>query len=199
MPEKILPHQNPNTPTNLDARWQRIQTTQLNDGWVTQRLEKVATLIPPHVHVIDLASGPGLIQRYLPIGVSYTPVDFSPEALKLAGGSGILAHCTSVPLPPKEFHTVLAMEILEHLDQDTDLIHQAMALATVQCIFTVPNHRLSPKELPYHRRTYTQQSLLQLLHPFTLSQCAQLSPYGPFTSVTILHTPGNLIAQCTIL
>ena len=199
MLEKIIPGQNPNTPQNWDARWQRIGLHQLQDEWVIDRLEKVASLIPPHVEVIDLACGAGIIQRYLPIGTQYTPVDFSQEALNLAGGHGILAPCTSVPAGPKEYHTALAMEILEHLDQPEDLIHQAMALANTQCIFTVPNNRLSPKEFPYHRRTYTEQSLMELLTPFTLPQTAQFSPYGPFTTLTIFHTTANLIAQCTIL
>lgn len=198
MTENTPPVKNPNTPKNWNIRWQIMPTLLLEEERDAERLRKVASFIMPNTEVLDLASGAGTIQCFLPKRVAYTPVDFSEEALKLIDLGGVLAPCTHVPLPEKEYHTVLAMEILEHIDQETDLVHQAMALAYAQCIFTVPNCQKPNNELHYHRRTYTEGSLLDLLRPFTDIECRKTSPYGPFTSIHLFRTTKSIIAQCSL-
>lgn len=184
MEKKTDTVQNPNTPENWDRRWKNIGLVQTDDVWVQHRLKKVAQLVPDQATVIDLAAGPGLIRYNLPQCPRYTPVDFSPEALKLLGGHGIVATCTDVPVPPHSYHTVLAMEILEHLDDPYPLITEALRIARFQIIVTVPDDRLPPEEFPYHRRTWDQGHLSDFLRTF---------PGIAFTA--FFQVPANIIAQ----
>lgn len=175
---------NPNTSENWDARWKDIGLVQTKDVWVQARLDRVAELIPDQATVIDLAAGPGLIRHKLPQCASYTPVDFSEEALKLSGIEGIVAPCTDVPVPPHSYHTVLCMEILEHLDDPRPLIIEAARIARFQVIVTVPKERLGPEEFPYHRRTWNHGQLDHFLRTFE-----QIG----FSA--IFQVPANIIAQ----
>lgn len=161
--------------------------SQETDAWVDQRLTLVAGLITPKATVLDLAAGPGLIRHKLRDPAAYVPVDFSQEALNLAGVPGILAPCTDVPVANAAYHTVLAMEILEHLDDPHPLVYEAIRIARVQVIFTVPNDRLPPHEFPYHRRTWTQAQLADFLDTFQ-----------DIAFTTFLQAPANIIGQCIV-
>lgn len=179
---------NPNTPENWDQRWRTIHLVHSADTWVNSRLTSVAELVPPNATVLDLAAGPGLIRHKLSHVVSYVPVDFSEEALKLSGVEGILADCTKVPVKDNAYHTVLAMEILEHLDDPRLLITEALRIARFQVITTAPNDRLPPKTFAYHRRTWTLSQLDEFLQSF---------PQIAFTSLFL--APANIIAQSILV
>lgn len=187
MSETQPQHPNPNTPENWNARWETIGLNQNKDPWVQQRLNKVASLIPAGATVIDLAAGAALIRHQLPHVKTYVPVDFSAEALKLAEVPGIEAQCYNVPVHNDSYHTLLAMEILEHLDDPYPLIHEALRIARLQVIVTVPDDRLPPEQFPYHRRTWNEPLFTDFLRDFK-----------PFSHVHIFHTAANLIAQCIL-
>ncbi len=151
------------------------------------RVNTVSRMIPPGVSIIDLAAGAGIIRERLPRGTTYLPVDFSQKALDLCGVPGLLAPCTDVPVSDNSFHTVLCMEILEHLDQPHLLLLEACRIALHQVIVTVPNDRLPPEEFSMHRRVYKNR-------PFTdfLRSC------GRFISIEISQTAANLVARCIL-
>lgn len=179
---------NPNTPENWDARWKTIGLTQDDDPWVQRRLARVAALVLPGTTVLDLAAGAALIRHKLTHAKAYVPVDFSPQALKLAGVPGIEAQCYNVPVHNDSYHTVLAMEILEHLDNPRSLITEALRIARFQIIVTVPDDRLSPEEFPYHRRTWTQYQLSDFLETFK-----------DIAFTTFFQVPANIIAQAIVV
>lgn len=178
---------NPNTPKAWDSLWKGIGLSQAKDVWIQARLEIVATLIPEGVSVIDLAAGPGFIRHRLSPHSLYTPVDFSPESLKLCEVPGILAPCTEVPVPDDSYHTVLCMEILEHLDDLRPLILEAVRIATFQVIVTVPDNRLPPEQFNMHRRTWDQGQFTDFLQTFP-----------QFAHVTFFQAPANIIGQCVL-
>lgn len=133
---------------------------------------------------MDLAAGAATIRHKLPHAQTYVPVDFSPEALKLAEVPGIEATCINVPVHNDAYHTVLAMEILEHMDDPYPVIHEALRIARFQVIVTVPDDRLPPEHFPYHRRTWTQCQL----HDF-------LTTFSTIDFTTFFQVPANIVAQ----
>lgn len=185
MPEVQDP--NPNTPRNWDQRWKDIGLSQHQDTWVQARLDRVATLVPSGVTVLDLAAGAATIRHKLTHVAKYVPIDFSAQALQLAGVPGIQADCIHVPVHDGQYHTVLAMEILEHLDDPYPLVREALRISCSQVIITVPNDRLPPHEFRYHRRTWTQQQLSDFLTTFP-----------DIAFVTFFQAPVNVVAQCTL-
>ena len=176
---------NPNTAKLWDARWIEVDQAYRADPWAIQRFKLVASLIPPDVSVLDVGGGPGHIHQYLKSGVEYTPQDFSPEALRRAGGHGILSGCTRIPVGDHSFNTVLALEILEHLDTPQRLIRECVRISMRQVIFSVPNDRLPPEVWPCHRAMYTPDTFLDLL-----------AHSGLFPEIRHFTAPGNLVAQC---
>jgi SAM-dependent methyltransferase len=178
---------NPNTPGNWNQRWKALRLIQKGDPWVQARLKTVASLLLPQTTVLDVASGPSLIRPFLPRGITYLAQDFSFEAFTLSGEKGICSDARAIPLRDKSIHTVLALEILEHLDEERPLIQECIRVATHQIIFSVPDHRLSEKQFSYHRRTYTEGELLALL-----------GPVRSWFSPQIFHSPGSLIARCLL-
>lgn len=176
---------NPNTPENWNERWKAIALAQTKDPLVQQRLAAVANLVPPQATVLDLAAGAGLIRHGLHHPASYTPVDFSPEALKLCDVPGIQADCTKVPVPDDSYDTVLALEILEHLDHPRLVLNEAIRIASLQVIVTVPNNRLPPAQFAYHRRTWDLHQLSFFLHTFPEIIIAEF-----------LTLSANIIANC---
>jgi len=176
---------NPNTPKNWDARWIAVDLAYRGDAWARARFTLVASLIPPDVSVLDVAAGPAHIRRYLKPGITYTPQDFSPEALRRAGGPGILSGCTKIPVSDHSFHTVLALEIIEHLDAPNRLLKECARIASHQVLLSVPNDRLSPSEWLYHRAVYSATTFHQLLVESRL-----------FAEIMYHQAPGNLVAQC---
>ena len=178
---------NPNTPQAWDSLWKGIGLAQKDDAWIMSRLTLVAKLIPPGASVIDLAAGPGFIRHKLTPDSLYTPVDFSSGALHLCQVPGLQATCTNVPTEDHSYHTVLAMEILEHLDDTHALIIETIRIARHQVIVTVPNDRLPPEQFNMHRRTYTEPFFTDFLRDFK-----------QFAHVLIFRSAANLIGQCLL-
>ncbi|MCK4624308.1 MAG: class I SAM-dependent methyltransferase [Phycisphaerae bacterium] len=176
---------NPNTPKKWDARWIEVDLPYRADPWARDRFTLVASLIPPDCSVLDVGAGPAHIRRYLKPGIYYVAQDFSPEALRRAGGNHILSGCTRIPVAEGSFDTVLALEILEHLDAPQRLIRECVRIASRQLIFSVPNNRLSPEEWPCHRAIYNADTFHQLL-----------KDSSQFQKITYHTAPGNLVAQC---
>lgn len=178
---------NPNTPAAWDSLWKGIGLAQAKDPWIQDRLTKVAEMIPEGVSVIDLAAGTGIIRHKLSVKSKYVPVDFSQKALDLCQVPGILAPCTDVPVDDNSFHTVLGMEIIEHMDKPYRLLLEAARIANHQVIVTVPDNRLPPQQFNMHRRTWTRPQFHEFLQTF-----------DRFASIHITKTAANLVALCTL-
>ena len=154
---------NPNTIQTWDDVWTRTGYEFPEMKSVTERKQKVASLIPKAVRVIDVAAGAGQIRQFLDPSVGYIAIDFSLAALKLNGKLRIQANVNALPVKRKSAHTVIAMEILEHLDNRITFLRRIAAIANRQIIVTVPDNRLPPEENGLHRTLYTPESLTILL------------------------------------
>ncbi|MBA7686306.1 hypothetical protein ES703_94749 [subsurface metagenome] len=154
---------------------------------VNERKQRVASLIPKAVTVLDLAAGVGQIRQFLHPSVGYIALDFSLAALKMNKGPRIQANINALPVKPKSVHTVIAMEILDHIDNPITFLRKIARIATRQIIVTVPDNRLPPSQYPLHRAVYTNESLTTLLTRALRHK-----------TITTSKTELNLIARCKL-
>lgn len=167
-----MTNSNPNTPEAWDAQWDARKYRPSHDVWVVQRITKVASLIPPNSTVLDVASGAGFIAEYLHKSIDYTRLDFSIKALALRPEKFIRANVLTYDFIPASYSTILAMEILEHLDDPYTFIKKLALAATDQVIFTVPDNCKPPGVSRFHVFMYTEKILLGLIRdsfPFKIS------------------------------
>ena len=178
---------NHNTIKNWDDLWTRTGYKYPEMKPVNERKQKVASLIPKAVRVIDVAAGVGQIRNYLDPSIGYIAVDFSLAALKLNRKIRIQADINALPIKRKSAHTVIAMEILEHVDNPVTFLKRIAAIANRQIIITVPDNRLPPDENGWHRTLYTGESLTTLL--------ARAIKHK---TITTYKTQLNLVARCIL-
>jgi len=181
----MLPNQN--TIENWDALWTKTGYKFPEMKAVNERKHKVASLIPKAVTVIDVAAGAGQIRNFLHPSVTYIALDFSLVSLKMNGKLRIHADINALPLKQKSAHTVIAMEILEHLDNPVTFLNRIAAIANRQIIITVPDNRLPPDQNGWHRATYTAESLTILL-----------ARGIKHSRITTYKTKLNLVARCIL-
>lgn len=151
------------------------------------RFKFVAHLCTFSQRVLDVASGPGFLAPYLPAVVIYERLDFCESALKSKPGKYYVADLLNIDSLPGSWDIVVAMEILEHVDDPARIITLCAGAATHQAIFTVPNDRLGPDQCPEHVRKYTVDSFRDLFY--------KLGFAGKFT---IYVLEGSLICRVQI-
>ena len=151
------------------------------------RFQFVAGLCLPGTTILDVASGPGHISKYLPPGVCYERLDFCDWPLKMYHGVFFVMDVLKTDRLPSPYHTVLAMEILEHLDDPIPLVAKCLDAALYQVIFTVPNNRLPPEICPEHVSVWNRDSFVSFLNPLC-------EPYR----LTSYLTDANIVCQILI-
>lgn len=176
--------QNINTLEHWNSLWPVNLMVHASDPYSMARFSLVASLCMAGTTILDVCSGPGHIHSYLPPGVIYERLDFCEIALRAYPGSYFVNDVLSLTALPGLHHTVLAMEILEHLDNPALFIPICMAGAIYQVIFTVPNNRLGPDQCPEHVRIWNRISFIEFLKPFC-----------PEYRVVEFATEGNIICQ----
>lgn len=174
---------NPNTRREWDQRWPNVGVRFPEQEPVNARKKAVATLVGKNITLLNVACGVAQIIHYLDPSVLHIGLDFSREALRLFPGPRIQADVRALPIREKSVHTIIAMEILEHLDDPTAFLQDLCRIARKQVIVTVPHNRLPPEKEPLHRRTYTTNSLSFLMdmstpHPFTAHAKTKLNIIG---------------------
>ena len=156
-------HTNPNTRQRWDELWPKVGVRFPEKEPVNQRKKAVAAMIPPHTTLLNVACGVSQIMHLLDPSVLHIGLDFSTKALHLFPGLRIQADVRALPIRTKSVHTVIAMEILEHLDDPLPFLRDLQRIARTQIIVTVPHNRLAPEKEPLHRRTYTRPTLQDLI------------------------------------
>ena len=148
-------------------------------------MKTVASLIPKMSTVLDVACGTGYIEEFLNSQVDYTGMDFSKEGLRHVKGRAILGDIKTTMMPERSYDTVLAMEIVEHVDNPGELIKRIAPWARKQVIITVPNNRMGPDQNVFHVAKYDKESIVELIK----------SSYE-FKEIKVLSPGGNIICQC---
>src|SRR3954468_16020459 len=75
---------------------------------------------------------------------------------------------TQTALPPASFDGIVAVEVLEHVEEDTRFVQQVAQTLKPGGTFvmTTPNGEWVPNKNPDHKRHYTRQQLEDVLRPY---------------------------------
>ena len=176
-----------NTPDAWDLLWTQAGYKLPEQKPVDQRKKAVALFVPCGAFVLDIACGVGQIAQYLDPSVRYVGLDFSTVALRLHPCHGIQADVRDLPIMPKSVDVIIAMEILEHLQDECAFIRSLVRVARKLVIISVPNDRLGPESTPYHLRAYDRFSLYDRIHAAVIAQ-----------DILITTTELNLIARIVL-
>jgi trans-aconitate methyltransferase len=99
--------------------------------------QRTGRLVPPDSRVVELGCGPGMLRPYLNVR-SYIGLDFSPAAIRLALRQfprvDFRVADVREPIPPADCYVM--NEVLEHLDDDLDLL-RSLPPSTV--VLSVPS------------------------------------------------------------
>ena len=126
---------------------------------------------PPHPRILDVGCGTGhttaSLQRFGPV----VGVELAAEALAIARGRGLQVArslAAQLPVPPSSFGVAVALDVLEHLDDDaaaareifTSLEPGGVLVATVPAyMFLWSSHDVALG----HRRRYRRRQLREML------------------------------------
>jgi len=130
---------------------------------------KISFFIGSGKKVLDIGCGSGVLLKQIhKHGNECFGVEISEEAARLVNQAGIRCEVAKVPPLPFEdnfFDVVIATELLEHIDEDEELVEEAKRVLKPGGWFVaaVPNDWLPPEKEPSHVRAYTNTSFRKLL------------------------------------
>ncbi len=96
--------------------------------------------------LLDVGGGPGLLLDLLENSHGGVTVDFSPAAVEQGrrkGDEAAVVSAEAIPFPDASFHTVAAIEVLEHVDDLDVAVSELHRVARQQIIITVPSNMAS--------------------------------------------------------
>jgi len=160
----------------VEARTLALQAALEKDHWwYAGRREVLRSLLPPvgpGARVLDAGCGPGGNRMILPAGASPVALDPSPLAIRLsrryAYGSRLRGDLTRLPFPGGSFDLVLALDVLEHLDDEEAGLREVARVLRPggRAAIAVPAFRALwglQDRLAHHRRRYRRPALLRAL------------------------------------
>jgi glycosyltransferase involved in cell wall biosynthesis len=130
-----------------------------------KRHKEIAKLVEGPV-VLDVGCGTGdlLLQLQGKNGLTLYGVDISQVALDMARRRGVGATLyRRDKLPPLDCNTIVMSQILEHLDDDREMVEQAKNCLVPGGLLVASVPREDKIPSPDHRRDYTEESLKTLL------------------------------------
>lgn len=110
-----------------------------------ERLKKVAEKVEGKT-ILDVGAGPAMIIAHMPEihRKGYKPVDAEPkfvEYLQEQGFKAEVANINTLPFEDQSYDTVIASEVLEHIENPGVGLGELMRVAKDQVIITIPeNH-----------------------------------------------------------
>jgi SAM-dependent methyltransferase len=139
---------------------------------VLQLLDRYTRLGKDHLSVLDVGCGTGLMLDALRRHARPVGVDFSDLAMKYCAQRGIerlvCARVEALPFGDGSFDLLLALDLLEHLDDDAALMREMWRLLRPggYLLISVPAYEFlwsNHDEALHHRRRYSRATLRQLI------------------------------------
>ena len=139
---------------------------------VLQLLDRYTRLEKDHLSVLDVGCGTGLMLDALRRHARPVGVDFSDLAMKYCAQRGIerlvCARVEALPFGDGSFDLLLALDLLEHLDDDAALMREMWRLCRPggYLLISVPAYEFlwsNHDEALHHRRRYSRATLKQLI------------------------------------
>jgi len=138
---------------DYNRSWKGLRDRKKKEHYIFVNSGRVREIYPYlEGRVLDMGCGIGMMGKFLPW---YWGVDFSDEGLKIAKednphGQFLNADLNKgkLPYPDKMFHSVLLMEVVEHLKDYSNCLKEAKRLAKDTIVITVPVNMPNPDH--YH-------------------------------------------------
>jgi hypothetical protein len=160
---------------NTGYYWDAVYGNEGANTWRTypEMFTKVVQAVT-YQNVVELGCGVGILGSRLTAekGVTYQGYDISAQAIAYAKARFLKAEVLDLrSLVPEHLagcDTVIATEVLEHLDEDVFhwvlcAIHNSPAR---QFIFTVPDNCMGPDEVPEHTALFNEELIRERLTPY---------------------------------
>ena len=157
-----------NSPEYWDSSWQRGVKK-----FPQHTTQKIFNLIPDFAEVLDIGCGDGTFLEQLKKQRSCKVVglDISKVAVDKANEKGVLALVASAEELDDfnwvgGFHVVVCAHLLEHIENDENLVKNIYRLTNDFAIIAVPNDCSYPEHTGEHVRKYTKESLRELIEKY---------------------------------
>jgi len=153
---------------------------ELTHWWYCVRRNLVKNLITTYSQnrkdnqILDIGCGTGALMKEIASEGTVTGVDFSADAVHFCKQRGlenvVQGSVTSLPFPNDIFDIVLALDILEHVEDDGQAVQEISRVLKpggVAIIF-VPAFMMlwgSTDEVSEHKRRYRKNQLLEVIKP----------------------------------
>ncbi len=119
--------------------------------------------------MLEVGCGVGILLKQIMDNKNKTTgIDISQYAISLLkeqGMEGIQSVLPRIPFDDSSFDAVVGTEILEHMDDDRELLVQCIRVCKKggKIIFAIPDDRLGPEREKEHMRKYTYDDFNKLL------------------------------------
>ncbi len=148
-----------------------------NHWWFRWRYELITGLVrslhlSPECRILDAGCGTGQMLRHLCNFGRAVGVDSSPEAIHFAASRDVdrlvLGSIFDLPFAPESFDCVLSLDVIEHVDDDRQLVKHLYSVVKPggYVIVTVPAFQSlwsEHDEVNWHKRRYRSNQLEHLL------------------------------------
>lgn len=145
--------------------------------WFRWRYELITGLVrslnpSPDWRILDAGCGTGQMLRHLRQFGRVVGVDSSPEAIHFASSRDVdrlvLGSIFDLPFAPESFDCVLSLDVIEHVDDDRQLVEHLFSVVKPggHLIVTVPAFQAlwsQHDEVNWHKRRYRANQLEDLL------------------------------------
>jgi ubiquinone/menaquinone biosynthesis C-methylase UbiE len=175
---------------NTPVYWDKVYQTGTYAGKHEELFNMVLDNIPNGAKILDVGCGTGELARLIrdKRNAIVTCLDFSRfacEQLIKDGFKTVVSALPKIPLPDNTFDTVMAIEVLEHLDDPQKTIIQMARVVRPGgiVICTVPNNRLYPSKELEHQQVFTKERFFQML--------SRIFVYNKAGSIEILSDSEN--------
>lgn len=159
-----------NAPAVWDNLWSEAESTEWRADTMAPVYDRIAELMKPGSHVVDIGGGVGMLAEKLRDEKSCDVEVWEHNATAIAACLAKKLRARKVDIESATaLHfdacsSFVATEVLEHLtDEALDIVLRLAKNSGAPCFFSVPNDRLGPDEEPQHARSWTALEFLTLL------------------------------------
>lgn len=152
--------------------WNGVWREEGLDTWRTypNLFEKISKEVRPGFRILDIGCGPGVLLNKLEAELKCEcfGLDISVVAIRLLKGmniSGVVARLPEIPFKDSTFDTVIATEVLEHLENPSETLNQMKRVAKPGSLLicSVPNEAMTKEECDEHLHDFTSEGLANLV------------------------------------